>query len=105
MKVSIKQTDTFKPLSGSTLPLISNNMALNRVIAGKIRVHCHLNNNLNNSFNLAHFPLGEFVCVNSKKVGTDPTFSQQIFSLTNHITKIFFRFASRKQICLVENWL
>ena len=35
-------------------------------------------------------PLGEFVCANSKKVGTDPTFMQRIFSLTNHIAKICF---------------
>ena len=26
----------------------------------------------------AHFPLREFVCANSKKVGTDPTFSRRI---------------------------
>jgi hypothetical protein len=35
-------------------------------------------------------PLDEFVRANSKKVGTDPTFSQQIFSLTNHTAKICF---------------
>jgi hypothetical protein len=37
-----------------------------------------------------HFPLGEIVRANSKKVGTDPTFSRRIFSLTNHIAKICF---------------
>jgi hypothetical protein len=39
---------------------------------------------------LVHFPLGEFVCANSKKVGADPTFSRRIISLTNHIAKIRF---------------
>jgi hypothetical protein len=38
----------------------------------------------------ARSPLGEFVRANSKRVGTDPTFSRRIFSLTNHIAKIFF---------------
>ena len=38
----------------------------------------------------ARSPLGEFVRANSKKVGTDPTFSRRIFSLTNHIAKICF---------------
>jgi hypothetical protein len=38
----------------------------------------------------ARSPPGEFVRANSKKVGTDPTFSQRIFSLTNHIAKICF---------------
>ena len=33
---------------------------------------------------------GEFVRANNKKVGTDPTFSRRIFSLTNHIAKICF---------------
>jgi hypothetical protein len=51
----------------------------------------------------AHSPLGEFVRANIKKFGTDPTFSWQIFSLTN-IAMILF-FASREQICLVENGL
>ena len=43
-----------------------------------------------------HFPLGEFVCVNSKKLGTDPTFSWQIFSLTNRIAKICFSLCANK---------
>jgi hypothetical protein len=38
----------------------------------------------------ARSPLGEFVRVNSKKVGADPTFLRRIFSLTNHIAKICF---------------
>jgi hypothetical protein len=54
----------------------------------------------------ARSPLGEFVRANSKKVGTDPTFSRRIFSLTNHIAShIVFRFASREKIRLVENGL
>ena len=36
-----------------------------------------------------NFPLREFVRANSQKVGTDPTFSQRIFSPTNHNAKIF----------------
>jgi hypothetical protein len=35
----------------------------------------------------------------SKKVGTDPTFSRRIFSLSNHIAEICF---SREQIRLVQ---
>jgi hypothetical protein len=42
------------------------------------------------------FPPGEFVRANSKKVGTDPTFSRRIFSLTNHIAKICFSFRANK---------
>jgi hypothetical protein len=38
----------------------------------------------------ARSPLGEFVRADSKEVGTDPTFSRRIFSLTNHIAKICF---------------
>jgi hypothetical protein len=38
----------------------------------------------------ARSPPGEFVRANSKKVGTDPTFSRRIISLTNHIAKICF---------------
>jgi hypothetical protein len=53
----------------------------------------------------AHFPLGEFVCANSKIVGTDPTFSQRIFSLTNHIAKICFSLRFARTNCLVENGL
>jgi hypothetical protein len=49
----------------------------------------------------AHFPLGEFVHVNSKKLGTDPTFSWQIFSLTNCICQLdlFFRFVRTNSPC------
>jgi hypothetical protein len=44
----------------------------------------------------ANFPLGEFVRANSKKVGNDPTFSRLIFSLTNHIAKIYFSLRAKK---------
>jgi hypothetical protein len=32
----------------------------------------------------------------SKRVGTDPTFSRRIFSLTNHITEIWFSLRANK---------
>jgi hypothetical protein len=38
----------------------------------------------------AHFPQGEFVRANFKKIGTDPTFSLRFFSLTNHIAKFAY---------------
>jgi hypothetical protein len=34
------------------------------------------NATLHAPFLYIHFPLGEFVCADSEKVGTDPTFSQ-----------------------------
>jgi hypothetical protein len=46
-----------------------------------------------------------FVRANSKKVGTDPTFSRRIFSLTNHIAKICFSLRAKTKIRLVENGL
>jgi hypothetical protein len=46
--------------------------------------------------NKAHFPLREFVRANSKKVGTDPTFSRRVFSPTNHIAKICFSLRANK---------
>jgi hypothetical protein len=49
----------------------------------------------------AHFPQGEFVRANFKKVGTDPTFwrrffSRRFFSLINHIAKICFSLHANK---------
>jgi hypothetical protein len=43
-----------------------------------------------------HFPQGEFVRANFKKVGTDPNFSRRFFSLTNHIAKICFSLHANK---------
>jgi hypothetical protein len=55
----------------------------------------------------AHFPLGEFIRENSKKVGwTDPTFWRRIFLLTNHIAMICFSLRlSRSNSPIVENGL
>ena len=54
----------------------------------------------------AHFPLGEFVRANSRKVGTDPTFSRRIFSLTNHIAKIWRGGGAGQISCVIgtNNW-
>jgi hypothetical protein len=38
----------------------------------------------------------KFAQANSKNVGTDPTFSQPIFSLTNHITKVCLSVRAKK---------
>jgi hypothetical protein len=40
--------------------------------------------------------LGEFIRANSKKIGSDPTFSWRFFSLTNHIANICFSHRANK---------
>jgi hypothetical protein len=50
-----------------------------------------------------HFPQGEFVRANFKKVGTDPTFWRRLFSLTNHIAKIYFSLHANKFAYILEN--